>query len=85
MFSVPLAAGGAGIPPVSAVNPENVSLHVGVASEQFQTNATRKFILRKRRCFKLWIVMMLLEFVSLKKSTKIHKCNNSVKGKTCSR
>ena len=66
MISVPFATSGARISPVSTMNSENVSLDIGIASEKFQTHATGKFILRERRCFIFWIVMVLLEFVSLR-------------------
>ena len=66
MISVPFATSGARISPVSTMNSENVSLDIGIAGEEFQTHATRKLVLREGRCFILWIVMVLLEFVSLR-------------------
>ena len=45
--SSPFAAGGAGISPVSAVNSQNVSLDIGVPSEQLETHATRELVIGK--------------------------------------
>ena len=61
----PFAAHRAGIPPVSAVDPEDVSLNVGVTGEELQRNSASEFVFREGRGFKLGIFMMFLEFVCL--------------------
>ena len=45
--SSPFAAGCAGISPVSAMNSQNVSLDIGVPSEQLETHATRELVIGK--------------------------------------
>ena len=69
---LPLATHCAGIPPVAAVNTENVSLHVGVPGEQFETNSASELVLGEGRGFKLGIFMMFLEFVGLEQLNDIY-------------
>ena len=64
-FLSPLATQVAGIPPVPAVDPQDVRLHVRVAGEELQADAAGVLVVGKGGGLKVGVLVVLLILVGL--------------------
>ena len=69
---LPFTTQSAWVPSIATVDPEYMSLDVGVSSKQLQTDSTRKFVVGKGSRFKVRIFVVLLKFVRLKHHLSFH-------------